>query len=398
LFEQFDQIVTELHFAGTLRFDTEKVRNHFSGFNSILASNRYVLFHFNENMGVPMDQHVPLEMAAEGLQAGQCCREIGLVRAGASTELHTSVRILAIEAADAAFRLQRVELMETVLSYLHQSHLLASLAGPLASVNSLILQHKDCFRKSNRGWPWDGSRFFIGTTIRAEALTALFDVRHNSTALWREGNSQGEDGRNVYTRLSAPGKSSIGLYYMGRTQSWQVCAQHCLKDASCQAFSWLDSTSKYAGWVHTCYAHRDSSWSPFEHMYKPTWNTLGGVTGNRRITNTSPAVRYSQTSTGEVCALITEVSSEQVWLPYLRAAPHRKAAARIGAVFLKIDERKTFRKKGDHKIEKEQRLLLTLHASAPSNLIHIIKLKHVDFQEEKTCNGCTQESSEPYSS
>ena len=81
----FGQIVTELHFSRSLRFDTHKARTLAPLWNNLVLSNQLQVFSTSVNEGYDGDREIDADLVAAGLADGLCCRELSLISADVLT-------------------------------------------------------------------------------------------------------------------------------------------------------------------------------------------------------------------------------------------------------------------------------------------------------------------------
>jgi hypothetical protein len=86
----FGQIVTELHFSTSLRFDRTKAREFAPLWTELVVSNDLRVFSNRSNEGYEQDRLLDIELVAAGLQDGVCCRELSLISSVALREAHAN--------------------------------------------------------------------------------------------------------------------------------------------------------------------------------------------------------------------------------------------------------------------------------------------------------------------
>ncbi len=78
--ERFGQVLTELHFAPTLRYSHEKAKVDAPLWSSLVANSNLVVFANSSNPGSELDRKLDEELVAAGFEDGVCCRELSLIR------------------------------------------------------------------------------------------------------------------------------------------------------------------------------------------------------------------------------------------------------------------------------------------------------------------------------
>lgn len=76
---RFEQVLTELHFAATLRFTLEHASRDAPALLRLLSGSGFVPFASRLSEGFPQDRLIDPKLVAAGLLPGYCCRELSLI-------------------------------------------------------------------------------------------------------------------------------------------------------------------------------------------------------------------------------------------------------------------------------------------------------------------------------